>query len=499
MNPFKICIALSLLFAVLYAGTVINEENLYVEQIYKDYELAQGDTISDKKHVKVFVGNAKIYGVVNGLLTVYAGDIYIDSLAVVNGAIRSLGGEVHHPMGHQGEGDVLSSNLKDRSVRDFFWRSQSGKDDKSATHTPRRIHSIFMPADPLPSYEPSVTVNSQQGFFINYGDIVTNMGNLTRATLTYKLGYGFSSKEAEGAVQLRLKYFEKNPLYLYGSAYHEAKTEDWQNLPEMDNGLAYLLRKQDYHHRYLAEGYRLGGILRLFSHLRLKGEYVYQNEDTMAVHHHNTLSNGLKDFLIEPGRNTGYRLSGSLFLGNDGMSLPGAFQLDVLYEYFSASYGGSWDFDRIRLTSQYIGTFGRAIQYRNRIILAVLRDETNGTKTHPEHYEYYLGGPGTLRGIPYKSLQGQRMFLINQELGVTLNNRVWFFGTIDIGMTDNVIAGASIKDQLTDFNRDQKTSTLGFGIETGSTREFGVRFDIAKDMSTRKAPWISYFRLSRMF
>lgn len=202
---------------------------------------------------------------------------------------------------------------------------------------------------------------------------------------------------------------------------------------------------------------------------------------------------------VDPGRNTGYRFSATLALGNDGMSLPGALQLDLLYETYATSMGGSWDFDRIYLSGQYIGTIGGAIQYRNRIAVASLRDDQEGIQTHPNHYEYTLGGIGTLRGISYKSLQGQRMFLMNQELGAGFDNDLWFFGFIDVGMADHIISGGSLKDQLTDFNRDQWVSTIGLGIETGSTREFGIRFDIAKDMSTSKAPWISYFRLSRAF
>ncbi|BFN36185.1 hypothetical protein [Fidelibacter multiformis] len=499
MHSLKILCVLTVLFSALTAGTVINEENMFVEQVYKDYELAPEDTIQPKTHVKVFVGNARVSGVVQGLLTVYAGDIYVDSLAVIQGAVRSLGGEVHYPKNYSGNGKIVSSNLKGRSVRDFFWKPQENILENIELKHEKRVYSIFMPIDPLPVYEPFVTVNTQQGFYLMYGDIIHSMGNLERTTLLYKLGYGFSSKEAEGAVQLRINFFEKNPLHLYGLAYHEAQSQDWRNLPELDNGLAYLLLKQDYHTRYLAEGYRFGGVLRLFNHLRLKGEYVYQNEDTLAVHHHNTISMNSVISRVDPGRNTGYRFSATLALGNDGMSLPGALQLDLLYETYASSMGGGWDFDRLYLSSQYIGTIGRAIQYRNRIAVASLRDDQEGNQTHPKHYEYTLGGIGTLRGISYKSFQGQRMFLMNHELGVGFDDDLWFFGFIDVGMTDDILSGGSLKDQLTDFDRDQWVSTIGLGIETGSTREFGVRFDIAKDMSTSKAPWISYFRLSRTF
>lgn len=493
-----LCIFIAL-FTFLTAGTVINEDNMFVEQVYKDYELAFGDTIAPKTHVKVFVGNVKIYGVVQGLLTVYAGDIYVDSLAVIQGAVRSLGGEVNYPAEYAGNGEIVSSNLKGRSVRDFFWKPQENILENIEIKKEKHLYSIFMPVDPLPSYEVFATVNSQQGFFLMYGDIIRSMGNLKRTTLLYKLGYGFSSKEAEGAVQLRINFFDKNPLHLYSIAYHEAKSEDWRTLPELENGLAYLLLKQDYHTRYLAEGYRFGSVLRLFQHLRLKGEYVYQNEDTMTVYHHNKLSVEPTVTHVDPGRNTGYRFSGSLALGNDGMSLPGALQLDFLYEYYSSSMGGTWDFDKLYLSGQYIGTIGHAIQYRNRIVAATLRDKQESVNTHPNHYEFMPGGMGTIRGIPYKSLQGQRMFLMNQELGVGIDNNLWFFGFIDVGMTDEIKSGSSLKDQLTDFSKNEWVSTIGLGIETGSTREFGVRFDIAKDLSTSKAPWISYFRLSRTF
>ncbi|MCD6234584.1 MAG: hypothetical protein J7K63_06070 [Candidatus Marinimicrobia bacterium] len=499
MHSIKTLCVLTVLISALTAGTVINEENMFTEQVYKDYELASGDTIQPNTHVKVFVGNAKISGVVQGILTVYAGDIYVDSLAVIQGAVRSLGGEVHYPKNYSGNGEIVSSNLKDRSVRDFIWKPQGNILENIELKQKKRAYSIFMPVDPLPAYEPFATVNTQHGFYLMYGDIIRSMGNLKRTTLLYKLGYGFSSKEAEGAVQLRIKFFEKNPLYLYGLAYHEARSQDWRTLPELDNGLSYLIAKQDYHTRYLAEGYRFGSVLRFFNQLRIKGEYVYQNEDTMTVYHHNTISVDPAITRVDPGRNTGYRFSATLALGNDGMSLPGALQLDILYETYASSMGGSWDFDKIYLSSQYIGTLGRAIQYRNRIAVATLRDENEGVQTHPNHYEYALGGMGTLRGISYKSLQGQRMFLMNQELGVGWDNDLWIMGFIDVGMTDDIIPGGSLKDQLTDFNRNQWVSTIGLGIETGSTQEFGVRFDIAKDMSTSKAPWISYFRLSRTF
>ncbi|HAE87632.1 TPA: hypothetical protein DCG86_06380 [Candidatus Marinimicrobia bacterium] len=124
MHSLKILCVLSVLISALTAGTVINEENMFVEQVYKDYELAPGDTIQPRIHVKVFVGNARISGVVQGLLTVYAGDIFIDSLAVIEGAVRSFGGEVHCPKNFSGNGEIVSSNLKGRSARDFFWKPQ---------------------------------------------------------------------------------------------------------------------------------------------------------------------------------------------------------------------------------------------------------------------------------------------------------------------------------------------------------------------------------------
>lgn len=497
MNKIKTFLILILTSSVLFAGTVISEDGMYVEQVYKDYELAYGDTINNQTHVKVFVGNARISGVVEGILTVYAGDIHIDSLAVINGAVRSLGGDVHLPEEHKSDGQVISSNLKGSTVRDYF--SKQPDKEKSISLKDGQPGGIFMPADFLPTYEPFATVNSQQGFFISFGNKLHHMGNLKNTSLYYKIGYGFSSKEVEGAVQLRIKVLNKVPLYVYGLGYHETQSQDWMNMSELENGLNYLINKQDYHTRYMAEGYRFGTSVRLFNMLRLKGEYLRQSEDTLRVFHHNTLTNSIETFTVEPGRHAGYRMSASLYLGNNAMVFPGAFQMDAVYESFSPSYGSSWDYDRIRVSGQYIGTIKHAIQYRNRIVSAVVMDEDELTVTHPAHYEYYLGGMGSLRGLPYKSMQGTRMVLINQELGFSFGSDVWLLGFVDLGMTDQNIPGASLVKQLTDFNKNDLSGSIGMGIETGSTDEFGIRVDVAKDMSTGKAPWIWYFRISRTF
>jgi len=497
MNKIKALFIFLFLTPVIFAGTVISEDDLYVEQIYKDYELVYGDTISNRTHVKVFVGNARVFGVVEGILTVYAGNIYVDSLAVINGAVRSLGGDVHLPEGHKAEGQVISSNLKGSSVRDYF--SKQVIKEQSVTFSDNRPGGIFMPADYLPTYEPFATVNSQQGFFISFGNKLHHMGNLKNTTLYYKIGYGFSSKEAEGAVQLRIRVFNKIPVYVYGLGYHEALTQDWMNVSELENGLNYLINKQDYHTRYMAEGYRFGASIRLLNIMRLKGEYIHQNEDTLKVYHHNTLMNNINNFTVEPGRHAGYRLSASFFLGGNAMVFPGAYQMDAVFENYAPAYSSTWDYNRVRVSSQYIGTIKHAIQYRNRIVSAVVMDRDELTVTHPGHYEYFLGGMGTLRGLPYKSLQGTRMLLINQELGFSFGSDVWVLGFVDLGMTDQNIPGASLVKQLTDFNKNDLSSTIGLGIETGSTDEFGVRLDVAKDMSTGNAPWIWYCRISRTF
>jgi hypothetical protein len=497
MNKIKVLLILILITSALLGGTVISEDEMYVEQIYKDYELAYGDTINKQTHVKVFVGNASVAGVVDGMLTVYAGDIHIDSTAVINGAVRSLGGDVHLPKNHQSDGQIISSNLKGSAVRDYF--SKQMIKEKSVTKHYNRPGGVFVPADFLPTYEPFATVNSQQGFFISFGNKLYNMGNLKNTSLYYKIGYGFSSKEVEGAVQLRIKVINKLPLYVYGVGYHETQSQDWMNIPEQENGLSYLINKQDYLTRYMAEGYRFGSSVRIFNRLRLKGEYFRQNEDTLKVFHHNTLTNTINNFTVETGKHAGYRLSGSLFFGYNAMDFPGAYQMDAVYECFSPSYGSSWDYDRIRISSQYIGTIKHAIQYRNRIVSAVVMDRDEQNITHPSHYEYFLGGMGTLRGLPYKSMQGTRMLLINQELGFSFGSDVWVLGFIDLGMTDQNIPGGSLVKQLTDFNSDDLSGTIGLGIETGSTNEFGVRVDVAKDLSTGSAPWIWYFRITRTF
>lgn len=115
----------------------------------------------------------------------------------------------------------------------------------------------------------------------------------------------------------------------------------------------------------------------------------------------------------------------------------------------------------------------------------------------PKQKSFELGGFGTLHGFPYKSFEGNKMFLLNTEYILSnpfdMFDFVNFFVFFDAGYVDNlegkIISGfkiKNIKEIKSDFG-------FGFGTESMKTRiYFAWRTDI-------KAPPIIVLRLSDLF
>jgi len=84
----KYFIKIVLIVIIMIAGLLAQNE-VVNQSKYSDYTLENGDTLKANVHIKVFVGNVNIAGVVNGDITVYGGKILIDSTAVINGKIKN--------------------------------------------------------------------------------------------------------------------------------------------------------------------------------------------------------------------------------------------------------------------------------------------------------------------------------------------------------------------------------------------------------------------------
>ncbi len=492
---YKLILVVLMLITFLFA----NDEVVIVEK-FDDYDLEAGDTLKANIHVKVFVGDVNLAGVVNGNITVYGGKIFLDSTSVITGNLKNIGGKIIKKEAATIDGDIVETNIKGNHVKvpQFNWNYSKFNyhfgDDR---HT--NISNTFREVDPYPIFEPGFDFNRQEGFYFQMGDVINGVGNIEMLDVGFEGGYSFGMKEWEAGAMVRYNFFEKNKLSLYTNIYHQVKHFDNWRTNDLDNIISYLFKKEDNYDRILAEGYKIGAQQKFTDFLKFKIEYVSQTEDTIGLYKNDTINeyrpiaknnNGIP---FASGKINGIRISNSINFGKSGMTFPGEMLISGIYENYG--YGSDWSFDRLHLECDYITTIEETIQNRTRVITSIVTGESN--VDHPVQYEYWLGGIGSLRGIPFKSLQGKKMLLINQEIGIGFND-IWFFGFMDAGIVDSDINNSVVKDML-DYNSDDLKSTIGFGIETGDLYEWGMRFDIAKETSTEDAPWIGYFRMSRMF
>ncbi|MEA3499935.1 MAG: polymer-forming cytoskeletal protein [Candidatus Marinimicrobia bacterium] len=476
------------------------KDEVVINEKFDDYFLEAGDTLKANVHLKMFVGDVNIAGVVNGNITVYGGEIFLDSTSVINGNIKNIGGKIIKTESAIVDGDIVEAIIKGNHVKvpEFNW-NQSKLNYHFGDDSHINVSHTFREVDPFSRFKPGIDFNRQEGLYLQIGDMINEVGNIEMLDVGFKGGYSFGMKEWEAEAIVRYNFFEKNKLSLYTNLYHQTEHFDKWRTNDLDNIISYLFKKEDNYDRIFSEGYKIGVQQRFRKCLKFKFEYISQAEDTIGLYKNDTtneyrpIAKNIDGLSFTSGKLNGFRISNSINIGKSGMTFPGEMLLSGIYENYG--YGSDWNFDRLHLELDYITTIEETIQNRTRVITSMVTGEPN--VDHPVQYEYWLGGIGSLRGIPFKSLQGNKMFLMNQEIGIGFND-IWFFGFVDAGIVDSDINN-SISEDLLDYDSDDLKSTVGFGIETGDLYEWGVRFDIAKETSTGDAPWIGYFRMSRMF
>ena len=493
----------SILSLIIIVSAAVGSEREV--QMYSSYYLTSGDTLSKDLHVKIYVGDATIDGVLNGKLTLYAGNVILGSEAVVNGSIACYGGKVTDNSEEIVEkSNIHVANIKGKDLKSGMrsWISQARNYDENEKHTIEinlgylRDHDrIFSVYDPIPKYRSTADFNRQDGFVVQLGKYRHNLGNLDQASLGLKLAYGFRSKRPQAALMFKKSFFRPDKrLSTFIEGYSELQHQDGWRINQIDNFILSLIVKEDYYDRFHTEGYHAGLSQTLFGRLRLKADYVNHNESWVGLYD-STLIDKWDPIRFKNdnfGRLAGVNYSAMLNLGRNAHKFPGMLQIGLKYENYSPDYNSDLDFRRIHTDVRYIGTFWEAFQIRTRIISAVAEGNV------PDRYRYFVGGMGSLRGLPYKDYSGDRMFLATQEIGLMLDNDFIIFVFTDMG---NALprSDKNMIDDLVNYKFSDLKQTIGAGIETGDLDEFGFRIDAARDAENDKAPWVWTVRISRMF
>ncbi len=475
--------------------------------MYSTYHLEEGDTLAADTHIKIYVGDAMINGVVNGKITLFGGNAELGETAVINGTLACYGGRVVRTNQDSVEDDnVRVANIQGKDVKSAMldWISQTRNfdhsqiviDDKKGKDNDRTFPRIFAEYDPMPNYQSTADYNRQDGFLVQLGTYRTDLGTLRRARIGIKLAYGFASKRPQGALMFSKGFFPaKNRLLFYAQGYSEMQNQDQWRINPIDNFLSSLFTKFDYYDRYKAEGSEAGVSQTLLGILKLKADYINQEEQYVDLYDSSLVRRWAPIRFQNDrfGKLIGYRGSVSLNLGHDPQRFPGAIQIGTQYEEYGSDYGGNLNFQRLNVDLRYIGTLFDVFQLRTHVVSAV----SNGDV--PDRYRYYIGGMGSLRGLKFKGYNGDRMLLATQELGLTSkDDDLFFFVFTDMGQA-TARTEKSLTEDLTNYRYESLLKTIGAGVETGDLDEFGIRLDAARDASDKNAPWVYTLRFSRMF
>ena len=330
---------------------------------------------------------------------------------------------------------------------------------------------------------------------------------------TGMIGYSFGQDEWQYEAGLERYFGHKKHLILGGGIYNATSTDDYWRMGLMETSLSAVFAGYDYLDYYKQEGWGLYALARTTNYF--EGGVSF-NQNTFSSLEQST------DYHMF-GKNDFYRPNPAVdyFFGTPvdsidvaGLTLSAAFNpkhiillprftfsLSGVMEIADPEYGIS-DYSYTKYLTEFISYLnfepGAVLKYRLRA--------GSITGEAPEMKEFHLGGPGSLRAQPYKSLPlnsdgGNKMLLSNAEIQFG-SGGYWNDGWIDLddfylsffldsgwtsyysGENENPLDGFS------EFSVSKMEHSGGIGLGTNS-----IRAEVAWDLNqTSRAPilWIRF-------
>ncbi|MCK4979085.1 MAG: hypothetical protein KAS62_01755, partial [Candidatus Delongbacteria bacterium] len=231
---------------------------------FTDFRLEENDSL--KADVKVFTGDAVIYGHLDGNLDVYSGDIKIYNDGNVTGTTKAYAGKVYNDQEvNESSSYYVVNELKNLVLGDdnFF-----GKKDKDR-ELEIRIGAGFSSKKLQPNnkdgkgfyYHNSVikkdffSYSSVEGAYLGLSSNIILI-NTEYADLDFygSIGYGFKSEDWQYYTDEQLSFFNK-VLSIGASQYSMVSSEDqWKIDPDVNTASALFIH-EDFYNYYLTEGF----------------------------------------------------------------------------------------------------------------------------------------------------------------------------------------------------------------------------------------------------
>lgn len=311
-------------------------------------------------------------------------------------------------------------------------------------------------------------------------------------------GYSFGRERWLYEIGITQPLFDFDLFELGARVYRRNATADDHRIGEEENSLAAFFFREDWRDYYEAEGYGAHATL----HLTLAQELSlrWRAEDHRAVV--KTTDWGLfggdklmrSNPAIHEGELRGLAVAYGLDTRNNRDNPSRGHLAAASYEWVGDSFGGAFTFRRAGVDLRRYQKISRGHYFDVRITAGHIDSarrgrgarEIAGHAAIPAQERLYLGGIGTMRATNFKSLQGDRMVLVNAEVRVEILDDLQVALFTDVG--DAWIA----VDEELDLHTD---AGIGFQDADGSIR---VNFARKMDRESDGDVFVSV-RIQRMF
>ncbi|MCI0512754.1 BamA/TamA family outer membrane protein [candidate division KSB1 bacterium] len=480
-------------------------------------ESIDGDVVITK-------GTVCVDGEVKGDVVAIIGDIEMGPESYVDGNVVSVGGKIRRKEGSVVTGDVVETSLPLGRVNNHDKRVTVDGDEIAITKRPRRSDQ-FWPRDfrkwnRFPNQANEMFMfryNRVEGLFLGacMPDEYWWQHTDYKFALFGHLGYGFANKEVRYRIGLERWFFDDFRFTLGGEAYNLTESQDDWLIPGLENSLAAILIKEDFHDFYRRAGYGAFVKQNLTPYFQVKAGYRIDDFESMSRKTQWSLFGGHKRFIVNPAideiealksvvaqvaldtRDHQRHASQGWYIAFEGQFAGPDINPEAVYYPNSLE---AVNFDRYILDIRRYQPLGRNENLDFRLRAATARGVL------PRQYLFDMGGYSSLPGYEYKFFEnGDRLVLANVEYRVHspiygdlrgLFDHINLIIFADAGLVWNSPLKNSYQEGFQDLTWADLKTDVGVAF---TNHEGDIRLNIAKRTDSSGHPVVVTFRINRNF
>jgi len=487
----------------------IEYENNFLKWIFKDdyVDYIEEKYFRNKKPTIVFNNDVVINAedIINANVILINGSLKLDGR--INGAIASLNSSLLIEKGSFVENNIFlfNSSLKADSLFDFKKIScESARDitERDNTGFLKSYKNHFRIKNDDFTGNGLIRYNRVEGLYIGLkSDRKYHWNGRKNYSFSGGFGYAFGNHRWTGNAEYYLWFGNENRIE-FGSELHSIiDSKDNWIIDDIENSLSSFFIHEDFKDHFLKEG----GSVYLSQYLNkntvFRISYNQENYRSQNVNTDWALFGGKKRFRNNPEVTNG--ILKTLMLGASYNSverysyMPNGWDIELHFE----KTNGVESFNRVVFDVKRYELFNNGHHLSGRVRFG------SSNNILPEQKSFDIGGLGTIPGIAFKSLSGNRLLLFNIDYSFPIfelfddffdeeykyNDRINVIFSYDAGYLYN----STSKDYFKDFNFEKNYTRQDFGISIGLNRNL-IRIGAAFRLD-KSEPAKFVFRISRPF